>query len=76
MLKFTTVQLVDIEDMKGMIYVIFQIETLQCCELYANIKCNTVPTQTLNQYLINHNIIPSLIIHNYPIQRCWFEPTR
>jgi len=44
MLKFTTVQLVDNEDMKGMNLVIRQTKILQCCELYANIERNKVPT--------------------------------
>ena len=44
MLKFTAVQLVDNKYVKGMISVIHQIEILQCCKLYANIECNTVPT--------------------------------
>ena len=37
MLKFTAVQLVDDEDVRGMIFVINQSEILQCYELYANI---------------------------------------
>ena len=44
MLKFITVQLVDDEDVKGMIYVIRQYESLQCSELYANIKLHIIPT--------------------------------
>jgi len=44
MLKFIAVQLVDNEDMKGMISVIRQIKILQYCELYANVEHNTVPT--------------------------------
>ena len=44
MLKFTAIQLVDNKDLKGMISVIRQTEILQCCELYANIEHNIVPT--------------------------------
>jgi len=57
MLKFTAVQLVDNEDVIGMILVICQTKILQCFELYANIERIQFPPQTLNQYLINHNII-------------------
>ena len=34
---FTATQLVDNEDVKGMVLVIYQTEILQCCKLYANI---------------------------------------
>ena len=44
MLKFTAVQLVDDEAVKGMISIIRKSEILQCCELYANIEWNTLPT--------------------------------
>ena len=52
MLKFIVVQLVDNEDIKGMILVIRQTEIIQFCELYANIKRNTVPTP--NPKLVPH----------------------
>ena len=52
MLKFIVVQLVDNEDIKGMILVIRQTEIIQFCELYANIKRNTVPTP--NAKLVPH----------------------
>ena len=50
MLKFIVVRLVDDEDVKGMIFVIRQSKILQCCELYANIERNIVPT--LNPELV------------------------
>lgn len=39
-------ELVDNEDVKGMIVVFFfcQLEVLACIELYANIELNTLPT--------------------------------
>ena len=49
MLKFTAVQFVDNEDVKGTILVIHQTEILQCCKLYAYIKRNIVPTLNLKQ---------------------------
>jgi len=50
MFKFTIIQLVDNEDMKGMISIICQTQILLCCELYANIERNIVPT--LNPELV------------------------
>ena len=44
MLKFTEVQLVDDEDIKGMIFVVRQHKALACIELYANIQLHTLPT--------------------------------
>ena len=52
MLKFIAVQLVYDEDVKCMIFVIRQTDILQCCELYANIKRNTLPTP--NPELVPH----------------------
>ena len=41
MLKFTTMQLIGNEDVKGMISVVCQHEILSCIELYANIQLHT-----------------------------------
>ena len=52
MLKFTVVQLVDNEDVKGMISIVCQHEVLTCIELYAKIQLHTLPT--LNPQPISH----------------------
>ena len=44
MLKFTAMQLIDDEDIKGVIFVVRQHEILSCIELYANIELHTLPT--------------------------------
>ena len=44
MIKFIAVQLVDNEDVKGMISVVCQHKALTCIELYANIQLHTLPT--------------------------------
>jgi len=42
MLIFIVVQLVDNEDVKGIIFVIRQHEAFTCIELYANIQLHTL----------------------------------
>ena len=66
MLKFITVQLVDDEDVKGMIYVIRQYESLQCSELYANIKLHIIPTPNPQPTKTSNNlrINPSRFLAN------------
>ncbi|RZC20229.1 hypothetical protein D0Y65_006892 [Glycine soja] len=49
--KIYNSQLVDIEDMKGMISIIRQTEILHCCKLYTNIEHNIVPTPNLELVL-------------------------
>jgi len=44
MLKFIAMQLVNDEEVKGMISSVRQSQILQCSELYANIKLHTLPT--------------------------------
>jgi len=44
MLKFTSMKIVDNDDIKGMIDVIRQHEVFSSIELYASIELNMVPT--------------------------------
>ena len=68
MLKFTEVQLVDDEDIKGMIFVVRQHKALACIELYANIQLHTLPTT--NPQTVSHELqyYPYPIIHIHLMQ--------
>ena len=69
MLKFIAVQLVDDEDVKGMIVVFRQHEVLTCIEFQTFSFIHFSP-RTLNQYLMNPNIIeiPNPMFHIHLMQ--------
>ena len=64
--KIYNSQLVDIEDMKGMISIIRQTEILHCCKLYTNIEHNIVPTPNLELVLSllqgMHQFLSSMVV--------------